>query len=211
MEDDALTPSSSTSLLMSARIHPTSVVADSAVIGDGTQIWLFCQVRERARIGTGCILGKNVFVDADVTIGNNVKIQNNVSVYVGVTLEDGVMCGPHVCFTNDLLPRAINPDGSLKGADDWTITKTLVKMGAGIGANSTIRCGVTIGRWALIGAGAVVTKDVPDHALVVGVPARFVGWVCACGERAHFEKGRSVCKSCSRTLVQEADGTVHLA
>ncbi len=195
---------------MTVRIHPSSVVAESAVIGDGTQIWLFCQVRDRARVGKNCVLGKNVFVDADVVIGDNVKIQNNVSVYLGVTIEDGVMLGPHVCFTNDRLPRAINPDGSLKGANDWAVTPTLVRMGAGIGANSTIRCGVTIGRWAMIGAGAVVTKDVPDHALALGVPARIVGWVCACGEKVAMDVDRCTCKSCGRTLTRKPDGTVHL-
>ena len=118
-------------------------------------------------IGENCILSKGVYVDAGVFIGNNVKIQNYVSVYHGVTIEDGVFVGPHVCFTNDLYPRSVNADGSLKAADDWTLSPILVKEGAAIGANSTIVCGTTIGRWAMIGSGSVVTKDVPDHGLVL--------------------------------------------
>jgi UDP-2-acetamido-3-amino-2,3-dideoxy-glucuronate N-acetyltransferase len=198
---------SSATTTMAARVHPTTVVADSAQIGDGTQIWLFCQIRERARIGKGCVFGKGVYVDYDVVIGDNVKVQNNASIFTGVTIEDGVFVGPHVCFTNDKLPRAVNPDMSLKGLDDWVITKTLVKAGAALGANATILCGVTIGRWAMVAAGSVVTKDVPDHALVVGNPAKVVGWVCACGERVGIEEssaaeGRGTC-TCGRVLVQE--------
>src|SRR5262249_1130577 len=195
--------------LMAARIHATTVVDDRAQIGDGTQIWLHCQVREKARIGTGCVIGKSVYIDAEVTIGNNVKIQNFASIFTGVTIEDGVFVGPHVCFTNDKVPRAVNPDMSIKGADDWTVTPTLVKAGAAIGANSTIVCGVTVGRWSMIASGAVVTKDVPDHALVMGNPARIAGWVCSCGQRVtiHEREKRGTC-TCGRVLVKEtsADG-----
>ncbi len=189
------------------RVHPTSNVAPSATIGAGSQIWLFCQVRDNARIGSGCILGKGVYVDNDVVIGNRVKIQNNVSVYVGVTIDDGVFVGPHVCFTNDKVPRAVNPDMSMKGASDWEVTPTRVKAGAALGANSTIVCGVTIGAWAMVAAGSVVTKDVPDHALVLGNPARAVGWVCSCGERVVIDErsGKGSC-SCGRTLVKDAVG-----
>ncbi len=189
---------------MAARVHPTSVVAESAEIGDGTQIWLFCQVRENARIGKGCIFGKGIYVDAGVTIGDNVKVQNNASIYTGVTIEDGVFVGPHVCFTNDKVPRAVNPDMTRKGIDDWKITETLVKAGASIGANATIVCGVTIGRWAMVASGAVVTKDVPDHALVMGNPARICGWVCSCGKRVQIDdrEGRGKCE-CGRVLVKE--------
>lgn len=166
----------------SVRIHPTAEVAPEAEIGEGTSIWNQSQVRERARIGAGCIIGKNVYVDTDVVIGSNVKIQNNVSVYHGVTIEDGVFVGPHVCFTNDRVPRAVNPDGSLKRDDDWAVVPILVRSGAAIGANSTILPGVIIGRWAMIGAGSVVTHDVGDHELVVGNPAHRLGSACSCGE-----------------------------
>lgn len=195
---------------MPVRVHPSSAVSDKADIGDGTQIWMFCQIRENVRIGDGCIFGKGVYVDPDVTIGNHCKLQNNVSVYTGVTLEDGVFAGPHVCFTNDKIPRAVNPDLSLKSADDWEITKTLVKKGAGLGANSTIVCGVTVGAWAMVGSGSVVTKDVPDHALVVGNPARIVGWVCSCGRRVKLDEasGRGTC-SCGRTLVKKNGVVAH--
>jgi len=164
-------------------IHSTADVSPQAKIGKGTKIWQHCQVREGAEIGKGCILSKGVYIDAGVKIGNNVKIQNGISVYHGVTLEDGVFCGPHCVFTNDKRPRAINPDGSLKGGEDWQVSETLVKKGASIGAHATIICGVTIGHWAMIGAGAVVTKTVPDYGLVIGNPARLIGFVCPCGEK----------------------------
>jgi acetyltransferase-like isoleucine patch superfamily enzyme len=163
-------------------IHPTADVSPRATIGAGTKIWNACQVRPDAIIGTNCILGKDVYIDAGVCIGNNVKIQNGVSIYHGVTLEDGVFCGPHCVFTNDLRPRAINPDGTLKRADDWRMIATRVRMGASIGAHATIVCGITIGRWAMIGAGALVTRDVPDYGLVYGAPARVRGFVCPCGQ-----------------------------
>ena len=163
--------------------HPTADVSPKATIGDGTRIWHHCQVREDAVIGQNCILSKGVYIDGGVSIGDNVKIQNGVSIYHGVTLEDGVFCGPHCVFTNDKQPRAINPDGTLKSATDWLVSTTLVRLGASIGAHATIVCGVTIGRWAMIGAGAVVTHDVPDYALMYGNPARLHGFVCPCGEK----------------------------
>jgi acetyltransferase-like isoleucine patch superfamily enzyme len=164
------------------RIHPTADVAASAVIGPGTSIWNQAQVREEARIGADCVIGKNAYVDAGVVIGDRVKVQNNVSLYHGVTVEDGVFIGPHVCFTNDKVPRAINRDGSLKTDADWVVSPTLVRSGAALGANSTILPGVNIGRWAMVGSGSVVTHDVADYELVVGNPARRVGSVCSCGE-----------------------------
>jgi UDP-2-acetamido-3-amino-2,3-dideoxy-glucuronate N-acetyltransferase len=164
-------------------VHSTSDVSPKASIGDGTKIWQYCQIREGAVLGQNCILGKGVYIDAGVHIGNNVKIQNGISVYEGVTLEDGVFCGPHCVFTNDREPRSINPDGTLKSPTDWQITKTLVRYGAAIGAHATVVCGVTIGRWAMIGAGSVVTRDVPDYGLVYGNPARLHGFVCPCGAK----------------------------
>jgi acetyltransferase-like isoleucine patch superfamily enzyme len=164
-------------------IHPSAEVEADVVIGENTKIWHLCHIRRGAHIGGECVLGRGVFVDAGVEIGSRVKIQNYVSVFHGVTIEDGVFVGPHVCFTNDLWPRAINPDLSLKSADDWVLSPTVVKVGAALGANSTIVCGITIGRWAMVGSGSVVTKDVPDHALVVGNPARIIGYVTASGKR----------------------------
>jgi UDP-2-acetamido-3-amino-2,3-dideoxy-glucuronate N-acetyltransferase len=164
-------------------IHPTAEVSSEAHIGAGTHIWNQVQVREHASIGGSCNVGKGVYIDAHVRIGSCVKIQNHVSVFEGVTLEDGVFIGPHVCFTNDLLPRAITPDGKLKGGSDWEITPTLIKYGASIGAGSVILCGVIIGEFALVGAGSVVTRDVSPHALVFGNPARQHGYVCRCAHR----------------------------
>jgi UDP-2-acetamido-3-amino-2,3-dideoxy-glucuronate N-acetyltransferase len=163
--------------------HPTAEVSPEAQIGAGTHIWNQAQVREHAAIGASCNIGKGVYIDAHVTIGSLVKIQNYVSVFEGVTIEDGVFVGPHVCFTNDLLPRAITPDGGLKGADDWQVTPTRVKYGASIGAGSVILCGITIGSFALIGAGSMVTRDVLPHSLVYGNPASHRGYVCRCARR----------------------------
>lgn len=190
---------------MPIRIHPTAEVSPQAKIGEGSAIWNHAQVRENASLGENCILSKGVYIDAGVSIGNNVKIQNYVSVYHGVTIEDGVFVGPHVCFTNDLRPRAVNPDGSLKSADDWELSKTLVKRGAAIGANSTIICGVTIGEWAMIGSGSVVSKDVPNYGLVWGNPARLHGFVCPCGERLQLESQNAQvvnarCPKCQQTI-----------
>jgi UDP-2-acetamido-3-amino-2,3-dideoxy-glucuronate N-acetyltransferase len=200
---------------MTVRIHSTADVSDQASIGDGTSIWHHCQIREGARLGCNCILGKGVYIDAGVIIGNNVKIQNYVSVYHGVTIEDGAFVGPHVCFTNDLRPRAINPGGSLKTADDWIPSSTIIRYGAALGANSTIRCGVTVGQWAMVGAGGVVTRDVPNHGLVAGNPARLSGFVCCCGSKL-VEKDRASsgtlmqCPECNAELLVPAIDYSHL-
>ena len=156
-------------------IHPTAEVSDKAEIGSGTKIWNLAQVRENAVIGEGCIISKSVYVDFDVRIGNRVKIQNFVSVYNGVEIEDDVFLGPAMTFTNDLCPRAFN--------SDFEVSPTCVKKGASVGANATIVCGITIGRYCMVGAGSVVTSDVPDHGLVYGNPARLQGFVCMCGRK----------------------------
>jgi len=184
-------------------IHKTADVEEGALIGSNTKIWHLSHVRKGAKLGENCILGKNVFVDSGVLIGNNVKIQNNVSVYEGVTLEDGVFIGPHTTFTNDVNPRAINVDGTLKQGSDWKLSKTLVKKGASIGAGSVILCNLSIGEFALIGAGSVVTKDVPAYGLAYGVPAKLVGYVCKCGKKLGdlSLKGKIKCDSCKSEIV----------
>lgn len=154
-------------------IHDLAVVDDGAMLGKGTKIWHFAHIRGGANIGKNCNIGKGVYVDTKVTIGNNVKIQNGVSVYQGVTIEDDVFCGPHMTFTNDVYPRAFS--------EEWELVETLVKKGASIGAHAVIICNTTLGEYCMVGSGSVVTKDVPAHALVVGNPARIVGFVCKCG------------------------------
>lgn len=156
-------------------IHPTATVSATASIGAGTKVWVNVQIRENARIGAGCILSKDVYVDHAVSIGERCKIQNSVSVYHGVTIGDDVFVGPNACFTNDRVPRAFNAD--------WKITPTRVERGASIGANATVVCGVTIGEYAMVAAGSVVTRDVPPYTLVMGNPARAVGRIDKAGNR----------------------------
>jgi UDP-2-acetamido-3-amino-2,3-dideoxy-glucuronate N-acetyltransferase len=158
-----------------ARIHPTAIVDEGAVLGPGTRVWHFAHVLPGTRIGARCVLAQNCMVGPDVVVGDGCKIQNNVSIYRGVTLEDDVFCGPSMVFTNVLTPRAF-----VERKDEFL--PTLVRKGATIGANATVVCGVTVGRYAMVGAGAVVTRDVPDHALVLGNPARRRGWVSRTGE-----------------------------
>lgn len=175
-------------------VHPTAEVSAKAKVGSGTKIWHQAQVREGAVIGGNCIIGKCVYIDFNVKIGSRVKIQNHVSIYHGVTIEDDVFVGPAVTFTNDLTPRAFRWDESM-------VVPTLVKKGASIGANSTIICGTKIGEYAMVGAGSVVTKDVPPHALVYGNPAKIRGFVCECGAKISARKKKEIkCKSCGKKL-----------
>jgi UDP-2-acetamido-3-amino-2,3-dideoxy-glucuronate N-acetyltransferase len=175
-------------------VHESSYVDEPCEIGPGTKIWHFCHIMKGSRIGRGCNIGQNVVISPDVVIGDNVKIQNNVSVYTGVELEDDVFCGPSMVFTN-----VVNPRSHVSRKDEYR--RTLVRRGASIGANATVVCGHTIGSYAFIGAGAVVTRDVPDFALVLGNPARISGWVCACGVKLELEPalkdGTAVdCRAC---------------
>jgi acetyltransferase-like isoleucine patch superfamily enzyme len=162
--------------------HPTADVSDRAVIGDKTIIWNNAHVREDAKIGSNCIIGDGVYVGRGVTIGDKVKIQNYSVIYRGVTVEDGVLIGPHTCFSNDKYPRALNDDGLLKTDEEWHALKTIVKRGASIGANCTILPGIVIGEYAMIGAGSVVTKDIPPFSLAFGNPAQVKGRVNTCGK-----------------------------
>ena len=175
-------------------VHESSYVDDHVKIGKGTKIWHFCHIQSGAEIGENCSMGQNVNVSNNVKIGNGCKLQNNVSVYEGVEMEDYVFCGPSMVFTNDLTPRAKYPKGSAG------YKKTLLRTGTTVGANATIVCGHTIGKWAMIAAGAVVTKDVKDHALMAGVPAKQIGWVCECGNRLGEDLS---CEKCGRKYILE--------
>ena len=179
-------------------IHESAYVDDGAQIGDGTRIWHFCHVNKGAVIGERCSLGQNVVVMNDVKIGNNVKIQNNVSVYDAVELEDDVFCGPSMVFTN-----VINPRSAVPRKDEYK--RTRVKKGASIGANATIICGSTLGQYCFVGAGAVVRGDVPAYALMVGVPARRVGWMCECGERLPPAVQETTCRACGKKYVSSGE------
>ena len=181
-------------------VHPSSIVDDGAIVGKGTKIWFFCHVQSGSRIGERCIFGQNVNVDRDVTLGNGVKVQNNVSIYKGVTVEDDVFLGPSCVFTNVLNPRA-----HVERKAEFRPTR--VGRGATVGANATVVCGHDLGDYCMVGAGAVVTKDVPAFALVVGVPARRLGWVCRCGEQLSFEGGAATCAACADEY-RLADGSV---
>lgn len=167
-------------------LHPTALVDDGATLGKNTKIWHFCHIMSGTIIGDDCSLGQNVFTANKVTLGNNVKVQNNVSIYEGVICEDDVFLGPSMVFTN-----VINPRSHVSRKHEYK--PTLVKIGASIGANATIVCGITLGKYAFVGAGSVVTKDVPDYGLVMGNPARLTGWMSEYGEKLHFSKGKATC------------------
>ena len=194
-------------------IHPTADVSPRASIGAGSRIWHGVQIREDVTIGRQCILGKNVYIDYGVPIGDRCKIQNNASIFHGASLESGVFVGPHACITNDLLPRAITPDGALKGSDDWELGRIVLRYGCSIGAGAIVLPNVTVGSFALVGAGAIVTRSVPAYGLVVGNPARLIGYVCPCGGRLRLDaaapdsldaavskgKAHATCTRCERS------------
>jgi UDP-2-acetamido-3-amino-2,3-dideoxy-glucuronate N-acetyltransferase len=180
-------------------VHESSYVDEPCFIGPGTKIWHFSHVMKNSTMGSGCNIGQNVVISPDVTIGNNVKIQNNVSVYTGCILEDDVFCGPSMVFTN-----VINPRSHVARKDEYKTT--LVRRGASLGANCTVVCGTTVGRYAFVGAGSVVTRDVPDYALAYGNPARVRGWMCACGIGMEFgADGRGTCEACGAKYTKSGE------
>lgn len=203
----------------SARVHATADLEPDVAVGPGTSIWHRAQVRTAARLGRDCTVGRDVFIDEGVVIGDRVKIQNGALIYHGVTVENGVFIGPGAILTNDRYPRAVTSSGELAAAADWTVSPIRLEDGCSIGAGAVVVAGVNVGSWATVGAGAIVTRDVPSHALVVGSPARRIGWVCACGARLvdsngdpmAAEPGRYaahqelICPSCGRTYAYIPD------
>jgi len=199
----------------SARVHATADLEQDVTVGPGTTIWHRAQVRTGARLGSECVIGRDVFIDEGVVIGDRVKIQNGALVYHGVTVGAGVFIGPGVILTNDRYPRAVTSTGDLARAADWQVSPIALQDGCSIGAGAVVVAGVTVGRFATVGAGGIVTRDVPDHALVVGSPARRIGWVCACGARLNDSKGdpmaaepgryaarqELICSTCGRTYA----------
>ena len=199
---------------VSPRVHPTADIEPGVSIGPGTTVWNRAQIRGGARIGADCIVGRDAFIDVGVVIGDRVKIQNAALVYQGVTVDDGVFIGPNAILTNDRFPRATTASGELARADDWTVSPIRLRSGASIGAGAVVIAGNDVGRFATVGAGAVVTHDVPDHALVAGNPARRIGWVCACGQRLLDGSGRlmpgqasgpAACGACGSRYDVEGD------
>ncbi|MDD5552129.1 MAG: acyltransferase [Candidatus Pacebacteria bacterium] len=185
------------------KIHETAEVNKDAKIGEGTAIWQNSQVFAGAEIGKNCTIGHNCFISGKAKLGEGVKIESNTDVWDLVTLEDYVFVGPSAVFTNDPNPRAKYPKRDYPQHGKWLAT--LVKEGASLGANSTIVCGVKVGKWSFVGAGSVVTKDVPNFALVVGVPARIIGWVCECGNKIEFKDEKTICKVCKREYIKKGD------
>jgi UDP-2-acetamido-3-amino-2,3-dideoxy-glucuronate N-acetyltransferase len=180
-------------------VHPTAVVDQPSAIGKGTQIWHFSHIMSGSRIGKNCIVGQNVFIGSGVILGNNIKVQNNVSIYDGVVLEDDVFCGPSMVFTN-----VFNPRSFISRKKEFR--KTVVGKGATLGANATIVCGNKIGQYAFVGAGSVVTKDIPDYALVYGNPGRVKSWICQCAVEIAFRSGKAVCQACGKAYQKDSTG-----
>jgi UDP-2-acetamido-3-amino-2,3-dideoxy-glucuronate N-acetyltransferase len=200
----------------SARIHPTADLEADVSVGAGTGIWHRAQVRAGARIGAECVIGRDAFIDEGVILGDRVKVQNLALVYHGVTVEDGVFIGPNAILTNDRFPRAITATGELARADDWVVSPITLRRGCSIGAGAVVVAGIDVGTFATVGAGSVVTRDVPDHALVAGNPARRIGWVCACGQRLLAggvpapadHAGPAACPACGSTYAIHGDHCV---
>jgi acetyltransferase-like isoleucine patch superfamily enzyme len=202
-----------------ARIHPTADLEADVSVGPRSSIWHRAQVRIGARIGAECVIGRDAFIDEGVTLGDRVKIQNLALVYHGVTVEDGVFIGPNAILTNDRFPRAITATGELARADDWTLSPITLRTGCSIGAGAVVVAGTDVGRFATVGAGSIVTRSVPDHALVAGNPARRIGWVCACGQRLVGATGDRVpaghagparCAACGATYAITGDACVEI-
>jgi UDP-2-acetamido-3-amino-2,3-dideoxy-glucuronate N-acetyltransferase len=203
----------------SARVHATADIEPDVTVGSGSSIWHRAQVRTGARLGSECVVGRDVFIDEGVTIGDKVKIQNAALIYRGVTVGNGVFIGPGAILTNDRYPRAITPNGDLARAADWQVSPISLEDGCSIGAGAVVVAGVTVGRFAMVGAGGIVTRDVPNHALVVGSPAHRIGWVCACGGRLVDSNGdpmaaapgryaahqELICPACGRTYAYLKD------
>ena len=205
-----------------ARIHATADLESDVSVGPRTSIWHRAQVRSGARIGADCVIGRDAFIDEGVVLGDRVKVQNLALLYHGVTVEDGVFIGPNAILTNDRYPRAITAAGELARADEWTVSPIMLRHGCSIGAGAVVVAGIEVGRFATVGAGAIVTRDVPVHALVVGSPARRIGWVCACGARlvagetqrpaAANHDGHATCSACGlayEITVDRCSGIVH--
>ena len=192
---------------MNSHISETADIDQSAEIGDGSRIWHLAQVREHARLGVECSLGRGAYIGPGVVLGDRCKVQNHALIYEPAVVEDGVFIGPAVVFTNDYFPRSVTPDGQLKTGEDWEAVGVVVRKGASVGARAVCVAPVTIGRWAMVAAGAVVTRDVADHALVVGVPARRIGWVGEAGvPLERVERGRFRCPSTGREYVEDSEG-----
>lgn len=181
-------------------IHDTAIVEAGASVSQSSHIWAYTQIRSDATVGDGTNIGSHSYVDTGVLIGSNCKVQTGVRLFMGTTVEDGVFIGPGVIITNDLRPRAINPDGSVKSTDDWVVTSTTIGRGASIGAGAIVIAGADVGTFALVGAGAVVTRPVPPHAIVVGSPARTIGWACYCGSALDVTGPEGTCTTCQTTI-----------